>query len=352
MTTTRNYEEAIEHIWKPYESKTAVEDERTREDTLRELVRYASLAPNSHNTQPWKFMVEESSITVLPDLTRSCPEVDPDDHHLYVSLGCAVENLVIAAKAVGLDAVIADASLKPQDGIKIDLKPCQPHKTDLFEAIPKRQCTRNEYDGQPLDQNELELLEKAAGAVGQGRARVVLVTDPAQIQIITDYVLEANTAQFADKGWINELKKWVRFSDAEAVSKGDGLAGKCMGNSSPSVPRWLGSMIFGFVVNPENEKFQRQIESSAGIAIFCSHKDDPAHWVQVGRCYERFALQATALGVKNAMINQPVEVETIRARFQKAMELDFARADLVVRFGKGHDMPKSLRRSVDDVIVQ
>ena len=48
----------------------------------RELVRQATLAASSHNTQPWKFRVAEQSITILPDFTRRTPVVDPDDHHL------------------------------------------------------------------------------------------------------------------------------------------------------------------------------------------------------------------------------------------------------------------------------
>ena len=32
------------------------------------------------------------------------------------------------------------------------------------------------------------------------------------------------------------------------------------------------------------------------------------HWIEVGRACQRFALQATALGLKCAFINQPVEV--------------------------------------------
>ncbi len=57
----------------------------------RELVRYATLAPSSHNTQCWQFALDARgrAITLLPDLTRRCPAVDPDDHHLFVSLGCA-----------------------------------------------------------------------------------------------------------------------------------------------------------------------------------------------------------------------------------------------------------------------
>ncbi|MGH1559991.1 hypothetical protein ACRAWD_24530 [Caulobacter segnis] len=31
------------------------------------------------------------AIEILPDLSRRTPVVDPDDHHLFVSLGCALE---------------------------------------------------------------------------------------------------------------------------------------------------------------------------------------------------------------------------------------------------------------------
>lgn len=54
-----------------------------------DLVRHAILAASSHNTQPWKFRLERGAISILPDLSRCCPAVDPDDHPLYASLGCA-----------------------------------------------------------------------------------------------------------------------------------------------------------------------------------------------------------------------------------------------------------------------
>ena len=67
----------------------------------RELIRYATLAPSSHNTQCWKFQLGPFAIFILPDLARRCPAVDPDNHLLFVSLGCASENLVQAALANG-----------------------------------------------------------------------------------------------------------------------------------------------------------------------------------------------------------------------------------------------------------
>jgi hypothetical protein len=73
--------------------------------------------------------------------------------------------------------------------------------------------------------------------------------------------------------------------------------------------------------------------------------------VETGRCYERFALQATALGIKNALLNQPIEVSALRPQFATYLGMGDRRPDLVLRFGYGPETPRSLRRSLDRVIV-
>jgi len=106
-----------------------------------------------------------------------------------------------------------------------------------------------------------------------------------------------------------------------------------------------------FSAKNENDKYAKQIRSSAGIAVFVSDRNDKEHWVETGRCYERFALQATALGMKNAFLNQPVEVSTLRSQFSSYLGIGDRRPDLVVRFGYGTETPRSLRRSPNQVIV-
>jgi hypothetical protein len=314
---------------------------------LRELVRYATLAPSSHNTQCWKFRLEDHVISILPDLSRRCPVVDPDDHHLYVSLGCAAENLIQAAQAQGLSAQCTfDAS---DDGaVRIVLEPAPAIVTPLFESIPHRQCTRSAYDGQPLSLEDIKLLE----TVGTGDGvRVMMLTERAEMETVLDYVIQGNTAQMTNPAFMRELKSWIRFNNQEATRKGDGLSGRATGN--PPIPRWLGNLLSKllFRPQPENEKNTRYIRSSAGIAVFVSDVDDKAHWVEAGRCYERFALQATDLGIRNAFVNQPVEEASLRPAFAKALGLGACRPDLVVRFGRGEAMPRSLRRSLEAVIV-
>ena len=312
----------------------------------KELVRYATLAPSSHNTQCWKFSVAERAIGVLPDLSRRCPAVDPDDHHLFVSLGCATENLVQAALAHGLHAEAGfDAA---RDAVAVALEPTRPSASPLFNAIAERQCTRGEYDAKPLSSDELGLLERAGTS---DKVRLLLLTERAVMESVLAYVLQANTRQMNDPAFVAELKAWIRFSAADAVRTGDGLYAAASGN--PSLPSWLGELLFGLVFTPksENDKYAKQVRSSAGIAVFVGNAADKAHWMDVGRCYQRFALQAAALGVRNAFLNQPVEVAPLRPQFADFLGLGSRRPDLVVRFGRGPKLPSSLRRPVQTVLV-
>ncbi|MCW5623435.1 MAG: Tat pathway signal protein [Burkholderiales bacterium] len=313
---------------------------------LRELARCATLAPSSHNTQCWRFRIDADAVTILPDWSRRCPVVDPDDHHLLVSLGCAAENLIQAARAHGLEGtLLVDATHDPR--LRIALQPAAPAVTPMFRAIVDRQCTRTEYDGRSVPASDLALLEQAG--TGNG-VHVRLITDRPAMDSILDYVVQGNTAQLTDPAFVDELRHWIRFSTAEAKRHGDGLAAAVTGN--PSIPRWLGAPLLRRLLTPrhENDRCARQIRSSAGIAIFVSERDDAAHRVEAGRCYERFALQATALGIRNAFVNQPVEVPSLRRQFMAHLGIGSGRPDLVVRFGHGPLMPRSYRRPLDAVL--
>ncbi|MCR8913417.1 Tat pathway signal protein [Marinobacter panjinensis] len=333
-----NYSDYAKETWRHLALDNAAQDYSV-------LVHYATLAASSHNTQPWIFKLENNRIRILPDLSRRCPAVDPDDHHLYASLGCAAENLLLAAEAAGLKGHCSyDASTS---GVNIDFEETTPFRSPLFEAIPQRQCSRVEYDGSQLSAEQLQQLEKA----GQGDGvSIIVFTDGEQKEQVARYVAEGNTAQFGDSEWARELKSWIRFNGSEAVTKGDGLYGPVMGN--PAVPRWLGlmAMHFGFSAKKQNQKDYRHIRSSSAIAVLVSEIDDKPHWIEAGRCYERLALQATALGLSTAFINQPVEVAPLRAEFARFLGVGNRRPDFVVRIGRGAEMPRSLRRPLEQVI--
>jgi hypothetical protein len=65
------------------------------------LVASAILAANAHNTQPWLFVVNPNKIDLFADTKRNIGTIDPYLREMYEGLGCALENLVLAAEAKG-----------------------------------------------------------------------------------------------------------------------------------------------------------------------------------------------------------------------------------------------------------
>ena len=323
----------------------------SQDPDMAEFVRYATLAPNGHNTQPWRFEIGDSGVHILPDFARRTAVVDPDDHHLYVSMGCAAENFLLAAAAHGRPGA---ARFEDQGGnqggghIDIDLARGAAKAGALYGAIPERQSTRSEYDGRAVPPEDMKRLEAAARLEG---VSVMLITDETRREAVLEHLIAGNSAQMEDPAFIEELKAWIRFNPAEALRTGDGLFSATSGN--PTMPTWFGALMFDwfFEKDAENEKYATHLRSSAGVAVFIGDKEDKEHWVKVGRSFQRFALQATALGIRNAHINQPVEVPAVRAGFADWLGTGGARPDLVVRFGAAPPLPRSLRRPVAEVIV-
>lgn len=313
---------------------------------LAALVHHATLAANSHNAQPWRFRPMADGVAILPDLSRALPVADPDNHHLYVSLGCAAENLALAAGAAGRSAAVAFAA--EGDGeVRIALG-ADGSRDPLSEAITARQCTRSDYDGRAVPAGDLVRLGQAAR---RDACELVVIDDRARIEQVLELILAATEAQVADPAFADELKSWIRFNPRAAVETGDGLYSACSGN--PTLPTFLGQRLFGLVFKPKGEKdrYARQVRSSAGLAVIVSARDDAAHWVEAGRSYQRFALQATSLGIRHAHLNQPVEVAATRPELQALLGLGDRRPDLVLRYGYAPPMPRSLRRPVSEVIV-
>ena len=336
------WQRAVAETWQPIRNNLA-----SSEAKLMELVRLACLAANSHNTQPWKFRVAANSLTIIPDFSRRTPAVDPDDHHLFASLGCAAENIVQAAPLLGLTPSIAlPADLHGGVIVKLEIAAIGP--SPLAQMIHLRQCTRTDFDAKPIANGDLKALEAAAAG---GKTGVVLLTSREDIGRFGKLIADATVAQMQDGAFVAELKNWIRFSYSEALNTRDGLFSLCTGN--PALPGPVGRLLFGFVASAasESKRYEKQIAATSGLAVFSSAEDNPQHWFEAGRSYQRFALEATRLGLRHSFVNQPVEVPSFRSGLLRMAGRAEGRADFVVRFGYGPGMPRSLRRPVEAIIA-
>lgn len=316
----------------------------TGNDQSRELIRYATLAASGHNAQPWQFLVTGSEIQVQPDSLRRLAAVDPEDRELWMSLGCALENLSLAARHLGFEPEVTYPGA--ENFIRVQLSVTKSESGGHFDAIPLRQNTRSAYDGRKLGASRLGEIASIPLENGISLRVFDSSSDLARVQ---EYVSEGNRTQFADQAFMAELVQWIRFDKREALASLDGLYSRCSG--SPQVPRWVGqAFVNGTTPGKQADSDAAKLRSSAGAIAIASDTDDRSAWVRTGQVYQRLALRMTSLNVKSAFLNQPCEVPAIRGQFQAAMGFGNALPQLLMRFGYAEAMPLSMRRPVDDVI--
>lgn len=313
-------------------------------DIKMDLIRYATLAANGHNTQPWKFIVDGNHIYIYADETRRLPVVDPNDRELWISLGCALENLLIAAREAGFSAAVTYPDT--DDHIAIELTEALPVHSELFDAIPLRQNTRCLYGGKALSGEDFSRLQTLSLEPG---INCVFLQGSTGLTMAADYIRQGTLIQYADKEFIRELIQWLRFNKKEALTSMDGLYSRCSGN--PEVPRFIGRLfVEGMKPEQQAEMDAKKVLSSAGVAVIASAADSRSDWVRTGQVYERLALLLTSMDIKSALLNQPVEVDETRSDFGGAAGLTTGKAQLVMRYGYAAAAPVSMRRPVNQIL--
>lgn len=316
---------------------------------LEKLVCYGIKAPSGHNTQPWLFSIRENEIHIHPDFTRALPVVDSDNHALYISLGCAAENIAIAANKyrLGADVSIEEVGYD-HPFIKISLIADDPIQEDeLVKYINQRQSTRNEYSDKQVPEHDLDALKKSFDFKD---IDMLTFTNRDELKDLEPLIIEGSNLQFQNKRFVEELVDWFRFSKTEAEEKSDGLWTQCMG--LPNMPRFIGNIVMKYFVSAKSEakRWKKLIGASAGFALFVVHKNDVAHWIRLGRAFQRFGLTATKLGISHAHVNMPCEELEVRQKFVKKFNLGSKHPLLLIRVGYSEKMPYSLRRNTAKVM--
>jgi hypothetical protein len=333
------YEEAVRATWRHSASM-----ELDWPDVQREVVRYGTLAANNHNSQPWRFQRLDHGIVVLPHFSPRGPVADFDGHELFVSLGCAVENMVLAAGAFGLRAT---PRFDPDSGaIEIALDPAARQATALFDAIPHRQTTPVAYEDRPVPVEQMRLLDAAGNGDG---VRMMLLTAPGEL----DEIVRLVGAAFCAPSYQGSAEPLMfrRETYRDMLATRDGWFAKSY--ILPGMSNAMRVILFRLGLGEQGliQAITRAMRHSAGMAVFLASRNDPEHWVETGRCCQRFALQATALGIRTAFANEPITVPSVRAELAAFLRAGTLQPDAVIRFGYGPEMPRSLRRAVEQVLV-
>jgi len=112
------------------------------------LVSAAILASNPHNSQPWLFRVDERRIDLYANMSRGLGSIDPFLREMYIGLGCALENLMVAARGRGYEPrlVLFPSGSKQSLFARVELKPGTVAEVPHYRAIGERHTNRSAYD--------------------------------------------------------------------------------------------------------------------------------------------------------------------------------------------------------------
>jgi hypothetical protein len=325
---------------------------------LRFVVRYAVLAPSSHNTQPWTFRITTDDpeaprgtgvIEVRADRSRGLAVVDHEDRELTMSVGAALETLVVAARHLGLTPGVAlrpdrhDGDLLAVVTVGDEAPSPDPSDDGLFEAIVARRTTRLPFEARPLPDDLVAQVR--ADAVERGVELEVI--DGGGRTAIADLVAEADRLQMADQRFRRELAAWMRFNHSV---RGDGIRG--YGFGFPAVMSAAGPLfVRTFDLGDRQGARDEELASGApALAILSTADDDVESWLATGRALQRVLLRLTAGGATASFLNQPIEVPSLRSELSTVAGI-FGLPQILLRVGFGPPVPAEPRRPFEDVLL-
>lgn len=333
------------------------------------LVQAAILAANPHNSQPWLFRVSAGRIDLLADTNRNIGAIDPFLREMHIGLGCALENTVLTAEAVGYTprVTLLPDPADPTHVARIDLAAGQANPSSLYHAIPERHTNRAAYDTERfLQPSTLQAIDALNESV---TVRIRWFTLPSERQQVASLIVAATEALIADAEQLHDSDQWLRLGWDQLREHRDDLTIDAQG-AAPLSKAFLKTLPNAVLSNSEQGaatflRWTRDVHVATATTFGLLLVDDArskAAQLRGGQLWQRLHLWATTQGLAVQPLNQMAE-RADRER-QLGLEPNFgnALADLAGRgkwealmpFRIGYPLHEALpspRRALHDVIV-
>lgn len=275
------------------------------------LLRYAILAPSTHNSQPWFFDIQERACDIYADSSVNIIEADPRGRDLYISLGSCAENLVIAARYFGVfKSMQCKSGKKTEPVCRVEFANLEHPKVDssyvkLLEAIKTRVNTRGIFEKRALPASVVTQVASVLGEYKQGGVDVVFETNKAHIERLASLTAEGLKKAYRSKAFRKEMSQWMHHS---FTSKRYGLPGYAL-----NIPLLLSfvmpTIVKFFNIGAFLGKLNYVSFASAPLACVLSTKEnEPGAWVEVGRVAERLMLEFRVCGARTSVFVASIEM--------------------------------------------
>ncbi len=284
------------------------------------LVRAAILAASPHNTQPWLFKITNSSIELYLDPKRNVGALDPYLREEHIGMGCALQNLLLAAAANGYQTTVTTlpgmlgsipADPAPKLLARVDLVPGKPEASELYDAIPRRHTNRGPYIPQkPLPPEFVDALSRLSS--NEPGVKLFLFTAETGRRKLATIISASNDVIYSDPEVQCGSGRWIRNRWSEVQKSRDGLSVDAFGQPAlataayKTMPLWLDRWIASR--GPKDGYSQLMLRASLMGIITVRDRYDQENCLRAGRLWQCVHLLATARGVAGRPCNEAVEM--------------------------------------------
>jgi len=325
-------------------------------------LRYAILAPNPHNRQPWLIrLLDPDRIEITCDLDRRLPETDPLDRQITIGFGAFLELARMAAAERGF-RVDADLFPSGRPEPRLDGRPiavlrvvadASVARDPLFAHALRRRSNKEPYDmARAVSASVVEALPVQAGVEGFGHA----VGGP-RVEELRRLIVDAAGIEFAVERTYMESVRLMRVGAAEINAAPDGIALKgpliealaLAGQiSRPALADMNGS-----AYRAGREQYMRTLGATPAFLWLTTKSNTRMDQLGAGRDWLRINLAASAAGLSLNPASQALqEFPEMAQAFALAHRLlgvapesgpDGARVQMLGRLGYGPDVSPSHR---------
>lgn len=321
---------------------------------LSEILYYASLAPNSHNTQMWRVTLnpDKQKITICLDEKRALEQVDHGNREAYISIGAYVQNLLSAFEAYGYST-----GLEIKEPVSEELVEVTYEKTANGSMRDKMigQILARHSDKRPFSEDEID--EAHVNALLNSTSGLYYFGSKSESYVyLKESAMAAYVVQSSNQNARNELAEWLRFSDEEALQKKDGLPAEQLGFSG------LKKVFYYLFVSRKsaredgfarqgNETARKQLDHCAGFFVLTG-QDSRRDLIQTGMELEKFWLNAVPYNIAVHPVSQALEEEPYKHEIQKKLGVSKP-VQMVLRVGymKDYGRNAQIRRDLNQYIT-
>ncbi len=275
-------------------------------DHIYKILEAGGQAPSGSNSQPWKFKVNGNTIEIIALPEKDHPILNFRYRGTWIAHGALIENLLIAASALGYKADLELIPLSPISQITARIKlsqgDVQKENLSLYQTISTRATNRKPYKTTPLTSEQKNLLLQEAERIRKGQFK--LIEDKEKIQKLVTASCKDVTIMLEDRDLHELFFKEIVWTEKEEKEKKTGLYIKTMELQPPQenalklFKNWGLMKFFNFLgmakaIAKTNEKLYAK--SAAVGAIIINDTDD--EFLTAGRIMQRVWLKATEMGL-------------------------------------------------------